>query len=150
MPGPMPVRRALALLVLAPALLGAGAAALSMTEVNTLKAALATAAYGLFESFWALLVVSAVFGITAGLASIAPPAMVGDLAPEGIEGSAVGVYRMSGDLGFVVGPLVLGAIADTGAFTSGFFVTGAVMMLAALLLARLPETRRSPTPDSVS
>ena len=34
-------------LVLAPALLGAGAAALSMTEVNTLKAALATAATGL-------------------------------------------------------------------------------------------------------
>ncbi|MDH5372266.1 MAG: MFS transporter [Acidimicrobiia bacterium] len=113
-------------------------------------AAIATAGYGLFESFTGLLIVSMVFGITSGMASIAPPTMVGDLAPEGAEGSAVGVYRMSGDLGFVIGPLALGAIADTGAFTLGFFLTGAVMLLAAALLAFVPETRRSHTPEPVS
>lgn len=113
-------------------------------------AAIATAGYGLFESFTGLLIVSMVFGVTSGLASIAPPAMVGDLAPEGAEGSAVGVYRMSGDLGFVIGPLVLGAIADTGAFTAGFFITGAVMLVAAALLSFVPETRRSSVGESVS
>ena len=51
--------------------------------VGLTTAALATAAYGLFDSFVGLLIVSMVFGVTAGLASIAPPAMVGDLAPEG-------------------------------------------------------------------
>ena len=113
-------------------------------------AAIATAGYGLFESFTGLLIVSMIFGVTSGMASIAPPTMVGDLAPEGAEGSAVGVYRMSGDLGFVIGPLALGAIADTGAFTLGFFITGAVMLLAAALLSFVPETRRSHTPDPVS
>jgi MFS-type transporter involved in bile tolerance (Atg22 family) len=57
---------------------------------------------------------------------------------------------MSGDLGFVIGPLVLGAIADTGAFTAGFFLTGAVMLLAAALLSFVPETRRSNVAKSVS
>jgi DHA1 family multidrug resistance protein-like MFS transporter len=113
-------------------------------------AAIATAGYGLFESFTGLLIVSMVFGVTSGLASIAPPTMVGDLAPEGAEGSAVGVYRMSGDLGFVIGPLALGAIADTGAFTAGFFITGAVMLVAAALLSFVPETRRSSVGESVS
>jgi MFS family permease len=118
--------------------------------VGLTTAALATAAYGLFDSFVGLLVVSMVFGLTAGLASIAPPAMVGDLAPEGIEGSAVGVYRMAGDLGFVFGPLALGAVADTGAFTSGFFIAAGIMLVAAFLLSFVPETRRTPVADSVS
>lgn len=118
--------------------------------VGLVTAAVATAAYGIFDSFVGLLIVSMAFGITAGLASIAPPAMVGDLAPEGVEGSAVGVYRMAGDLGFVVGPLALGAIADTGAFEAGFFVTGAIMLAAAALLAMVPETRRSPTGEQVT
>ena len=118
--------------------------------IGLTTAAIATAGYGLFESFTGLLVVSMVFGVTSGMASIAPPTMVGDLAPEGAEGSAVGVYRMSGDLGFVIGPLVLGAIADTGAFTAGFFVTGAVMLVAAALLSFVPETRRSSVAESVS
>ena len=118
--------------------------------VGLTTAALATAAYGLFDSFVGLLIVSMVFGVTAGLASIAPPAMVGDLAPEGVEGSAVGVYRMAGDLGFVFGPLVLGAVADTGAFTSGFFIAAGIMLVAAFLLSFVPETRRAPATDSVS
>lgn len=118
--------------------------------IGLTTAAIATAGYGLFESFTGLLIVSLVFGVTSGLASIAPPTMVGDLAPEGAEGSAVGVYRMSGDLGFVIGPLVLGAIADTGAFTAGFFLTGAVMLLAAAFLSFVPETRRSNVAKSVS
>lgn len=118
--------------------------------VGLVSAALATAAYGFFESFLALLVVSMVFGLTAGLASIAPPAMVGDLAPKGVEGSAVGVYRMAGDLGFVVGPLALGAVADAGAFTTGFFIAGGIMLVASALLSLVPETRQSGVADPVS
>lgn len=118
--------------------------------IGLATAALATAGYGMFESFTGLLFVSMVFGITAGLAGIAPPAMVGDLAPPGLEGSAVGVYRMAGDLGFVVGPLALGFIADTGAFTAGFFLTGSIMLVAAAVLFFVPETRRDPAARPVS
>lgn len=104
-------------------------------------AGLATAAYGFFDTYGSLLVVSGLFGLTSGLASIPPPTMVGDLAPAGAEGSAVGLYRTSGDLGFVVGPLVMGLVADAGAFSAGFIISGALLGLAALALTTIPETR---------
>lgn len=99
-----------------------------------------TAAYGLFQGFWSLLLVSAVFGIASGIASIPPPAMVGDLAPQGLEGSAVGLYRMAGDLGFVIGPLLVGVIADTGAFSMGFFASGIALLIAAGAMLTIRET----------
>jgi MFS family permease len=105
------------------------------------SSAVATAAYGLFATFGSLVLVSAVFGIASGIASIPPPAMVGDLAPKGLEGSAVGLYRMAGDLGFVVGPLVVGAIADTGALSVGFFVSGAMLLVAAGAMLTIGETK---------
>ena len=105
-------------------------------------AGVATAAYGFFESYGSLLILSGVFGLTSGLASIPAPTMVGDLAPTGAEGAAVGLYRTSGDFGFIVGPLVMGAVADAGAFSSGFIISGVLLAVAALLVTRIPETRR--------
>jgi MFS family permease len=104
-------------------------------------AGLATAAYGFFETYAALLIVSGVFGLASGLASIPPPTMVGDLAPPGAEGSAVGLYRTAGDLGFIIGPLIMGAVADAGAFSVGFMISGALLGVAALAVIRIPETR---------
>jgi MFS family permease len=110
--------------------------------VGLVLAGLSVSAYGFFESYGSLLVVSGLFGLASGLASIPPPTIVGDLAPAGAEGSAVGLYRTSGDLAFIVGPLLMGAIADAGAFSSGFIVSGGLLGLAALAVTRLPETRR--------
>ncbi len=106
-------------------------------------AGLATSAYGFVESYSSLLVLSAVFGLTSGLASIPPPTMVGDLAPPGAEGSAVGLYRTSGDFAFIVGPIVMGAMADAGAFPAGFIISGVLLGVAALLVTTIPETRRA-------
>lgn len=104
-------------------------------------AGLTTAAYGFFDSYGSLLVVSGAFGLASGIASIPPPTMVGDLAPPGAEGSAVGLYRTSGDLGFIVGPLLMGAAADAGAFSTGFIISGVLLAVAALVVTRIPETR---------
>lgn len=104
------------------------------------SAAIATAAYGFFDSYGSLLAVSALFGLASGLASIPPPTMVGDLAPQGLEGSAVGLYRMAGDLGFVVGPLLLGVIADQGLFREGFLVSGGFLVVAMLAVMTIGET----------
>lgn len=110
--------------------------------VGLILAGLTISAYGFFETYGSLLVVSAFFGLASGLASIPPPTMVGDLAPRGAEGSAVGLYRTSGDLGFIVGPLVMGMVADAGAFSSGFIISGLLLGVAALAVTRIPETRR--------
>lgn len=101
----------------------------------------AVAAYGLVDTYAALMLVSVAVGLTAGLASIPPPTMVGDLAPPGAEGSAVGLYRTAGDLGFVIGPVLLGAFADAGAFGPGFLAAGALLAVAAGVVAFMPDTR---------
>lgn len=109
--------------------------------LGLLMAGAGTAAYGFFSSYVSLMVVSAVFGLTSGLASIPPPTMVGDLAPPGAEGAAVGLYRTSGDFGFIAGPLLMGVFADAGSFTAGFVVSGVLVAAAALLVAGMSETR---------
>ncbi len=53
-----------------------------------------------------------VLGITTGLGSVAPAAMLADVVPEDLSGTAAGVFRFVGDLGITVGPLVSGWMAN--------------------------------------
>lgn len=99
------------------------------------------ALYALAGSLATLLLVSAVAGLTVGMASIPLATMVGDLAPEGTEGIAAGVFRMANDGGWIVGPLVLGSLADSGEWTLGFLVAGVPLVVAGLAFFRAPETR---------
>ncbi|MDH3730111.1 MAG: MFS transporter [Acidimicrobiia bacterium] len=102
------------------------------------------AAYGQMTSYGGLLGVSIVFGVVAGIAGIVPPTLAGDLAPEGAEGSAVGMYRMAGDLGLIVGPIWLGSVADTGDFTMGFNIAAGLLLAAAAVgLFMRDATRRT-------
>jgi dipeptide/tripeptide permease len=48
---------------------------------------------------------------------------------------------MAGDLGFVIGPLLVGAIADTGAFWMGFVASGVALLIAAGAVMTIGETR---------
>jgi MFS family permease len=104
--------------------------------------AASVALYATTTSLWGLLAVSALVGLTVGVASVPLPTMVGDLAPEGTEGVAAGVFRMANDLGWIVGPLVLGAMADGGLWALGFVVAGVPLLVAGLLFLGAPETLR--------
>ncbi|MDX1691292.1 MAG: MFS transporter [Acidimicrobiia bacterium] len=103
--------------------------------------AAATAATGFLDTFASLVVLFSASGVAAALASIPPPTLAGDLAPEGAVGVAVGVYRSAGDVGLIVGPLVVGAAADADAFTTGFVLVGVLLVVAAVIAAFIPETR---------
>jgi len=92
--------------------------------VGVFGLAAAVAALGLTRSFVAFAAVSALTGIGMGLTSVALPTMVGDLAPPGTEGMASGLFRMANDLGWVVGPFVLGALADRDLYSTAFVVSG--------------------------
>ncbi|MFQ5948371.1 MAG: MFS transporter, partial [Acidimicrobiia bacterium] len=107
---------------------------------------IATALYGEMTTFASLLWLSIAFGGAAALASIPPPTLAGDLAPPGAEGASVGLYRTAGDLGFVIGPLLLGAVAENGAFETGFFLSGGLLLVAALVAVGIGETRRRREP----
>jgi MFS-type transporter involved in bile tolerance (Atg22 family) len=89
----------------------------------------------------------AFYGLAMGLhGSIAawPP----DLAPEGKLGTSMGVYRVMGDIGMVLGPITVTYIADyTGNSTVTFipFLVPAVITFAVGLLmikAKDPAARR--------
>jgi len=116
---------------------------------------LATAAtvvlYGQASSYGGLLAVSVLFGLAAGTMGIVPPTLAGDLAPEGAEGAAVGVYRMAGDLGLIAGPVLLGSIADRGNFALGFNVSAALLIAAAFVALAVGgrRERRTATPARI-
>ena len=74
----------------------------------------------------------AAFVVSSGeaIGQPAAAAYVADIAPATSRGLAMGVNRTMGDLGFVLGPLVLGFIADSSGFSSAF-LANAVLFAAA-------------------
>jgi MFS family permease len=99
------------------------------------------AMYGQMDTYGGLIGVSVVFGVVAGIVGIVPPTLAGDLAPPGAEGSAVGMYRMAGDMGLIVGPIMLGSVADTGDFALGFNISAALLVVAAAVGIFMRDTR---------
>ncbi len=70
-------------------------------------------------------------------------AAVADVAHPSWRGTAVGIYRLFRDLGYVVGALGAGLLADAFGMATAIVTVGAVTVASGLLVAaRMPETRR--------
>ena len=68
-------------------------------------------------------------------------ATIGDVAPPSWRSSAVGVYRLWRDLGYVVGALVGGVAADAIGFSGAIWLVAGVTFLSGVVVAfRLTET----------
>ena len=87
----------------------------------------------------------AVCGVALGVgtAMVYPTllAAIGDVAHPSWRGSAIGIYRLWRDLGYAVGALLAGALAD--AFGMGWSIgaVGAITVASGVLVAvRMPET----------
>jgi MFS family permease len=67
-----------------------------------------------------------------------PTVVVGDRVPAPLRGIAIGWLRTVTDGGFLVGPLVMGALADTLGLAAPFVVAGALtgVLAGACLLDR--------------
>ena len=69
----------------------------------------------------------------------------GDVAAPSWRSSAVGVYRLWRDLGYVAGALVAGITADALGFTGAIWIVAALTFLSGLLVAfRMTETLPRP------
>jgi hypothetical protein len=96
-------------------------------------------------------VAAAIIGV--GMALLYPTliAAMGDIAHPAWRGSALGVYRFWRDLGYAIGALAMGFIADaSGMLEAGFWLTSAAMALSGLwLVLRMDEThpRLNPVPN---
>ncbi len=93
--------------------------------------ALATVAFGLVDTVWPFLLLSAVAGAGAAFIAPASQALLADIIGANRNGGqALSTYSMSLDLGSISGTLLAGAIADAIGFGWAWGVTGIVLALA--------------------
>jgi multidrug resistance protein len=76
-----------------------------------------------------------VHGIGTGIVGPAPAAYAADIAPEGMRGITMGLFRTFGDLGFVIGPVMLGSLADVAGFTFALIFNSIILVSFAVLFA---------------
>ena len=108
----------------------------------------ALAMIALVRGFWPWIGAAALLG--AGTAMVYPTllAAVGDVAHPSWRASAVGVYRLWRDSGYVVGALLAGTLADRFGMAWSIGAVGLLTFASGVLvLVRMPETHR-PHPDS--
>lgn len=87
-----------------------------------------------------LLALSALSGVGAGMVNPAQQATVADvIGSERSGGRVLSTFQMAQDGGAIVGPVLVGLVADAVGFTAAFAVTGAVCLLAVLPWLRAPE-----------
>jgi MFS family permease len=107
--------------------------------------AIGTAMIPLSSSFITLMIVGLVIGAVNGLGSGAMMTLGADLAPNGATGEFLGIWRLIGDLGSFLGPIVVGVMAGVFSLNGSAYALSLIGFAAALTLALLVrETRASP------
>jgi MFS transporter, DHA1 family, multidrug resistance protein len=82
-----------------------------------------------------------IWGIASAINGSAPATYAADTAPPGMNAMAMSSFRMFADLGYVIGPVILGLIADWKGAEFALWCTALLTIVIALLFAKLaPET----------
>jgi len=102
--------------------------------VSIILAALACSLFPFTTSFLTIVVASVVLGIGTSGAQQAPLAMASDATINEPHGLSMGVYRFFGDMGYVIGPIILGLIADRYGLKLPFFFMTGLMLISGLLV----------------
>jgi MFS family permease len=87
---------------------------------------------------------SLAIGAAAGLVAALPTAIIGDQVQPPLQGVAIGWLRMMTDSGQIVGPLVMGALADGVDLSTPFLVGSAVLMMVAWQCRRQAKAISTP------
>jgi MFS family permease len=82
----------------------------------------------------------AVYGAGAACLSVAPGAIVGDIAGAR-RGTLVAAFQMSSDLGAVVGPLVAGQLVDSVSYAAAFAISAGILLVTLVPALIMRETR---------
>jgi MFS transporter, DHA1 family, multidrug resistance protein len=89
------------------------------------------------NSFWTMALAAVVLGIGTSGAQQAPQAMATDVTIDDPHGLSMGLYRIFGDIGFIVGPTILGFIADKYGLTVPFYFMTALLFINAVLVLKV-------------
>jgi len=85
-------------------------------------------------------VAMALFGAGSAFLSVAPSAVVGDVA-SGHGGTVIAAFQMSSDLGAVVGPLVAGQLVDSVSYAAAFAISAGILLVTLVPALIMRETR---------
>ncbi|MDX1434228.1 MAG: MFS transporter, partial [Gammaproteobacteria bacterium] len=81
------------------------------------------------------------WGVASAVGGAAPSAYAADTAPPGMNAAAMSTFRMLGDLGYVVGPITLGAVVDLWGAPVALVIAAVLLMAVGVCFAVLaPET----------
>ena len=107
--------------------------------------AIGTAMIPLAHSFVTLMAVCLIIGAGNGLGSGSMMTLGADLAPAGATGEFLGIWRLIGDAGGFLGPIVVGVMAGAFSLQGSAYALASIGFAASLTLALLVrETRVSP------
>ena len=91
--------------------------------------------------FIGLAVVGGIIGFGNGLGSGTMLTLGADLAPADARGEFLGMWRLIGDLGFMLGPSIAGVVAGVLALPAAALVMGGSGVVASMIfLFLVPET----------
>jgi MFS family permease len=87
------------------------------------------------------------WGVASSVGGAAPAAYAADSAPPGMNAAAMSTFRMTGDAGYVIGPLALGLIADLHGPVSALVVSALLLVIMGAIFALVaPETHKGGRP----
>ncbi len=112
---------------------------------SALVTGVALVLFALSGQVWVFIMAAVIHGIGTGILGPAPAAYAADIAPPGMRGVTMGLYRTFGDAGFVIGPVALGGLADLTGFGPALTFNAMVLVSVAVLFAIFArETLRRP------
>ena len=94
-------------------------------------------------------------GVLSSVMFVPTLVLVGKLSGDDLKATAMGGFNAAGSLGFLIGPLVAGAVSTTVAsdqgeargYAAAFIVAGAAEILCVLATFRLMRRHRAAHPD---
>ena len=118
-------------------------------SVGLLGYAIISLGYIWASSVSELTLVRLIHGVASGMILPIAQAYVGDISPEGEEGTWMGYFNAAFFTGFGFGPLMGGVLTDHFGMNIAFYAMGGLNLLAFLLVIFfLPELRQRKTPTS--
>jgi MFS family permease len=96
-------------------------------------------------AFYALLVL---IGGSIAAGATAAGGLLADSIPAGGSGAAVGLNQMAGDLGYLLSPAAVGALAEATSFATAYLVAAVPAVLVLAVALRLPGARPRPLKEA--
>jgi MFS transporter, DHA1 family, multidrug resistance protein len=100
---------------------------------GALMGALCIGSLSLFKSFFPLLLLSILFGLSLSIVTSATSALVADFSKKETYGSAMGILGSIMDIGHTTGPLVSGIVAKYLGFSLSFLNASVILITMALV-----------------